>query len=40
MNLHIKEKQTHRQKKLMVSKGKVREGQIRIMVLKDINCYI
>ena len=40
MNLYRKEKQTHRQKKLMVSKRKVREGQTRIMVLKDINYYI
>ena len=41
MNLYIKEKQTHRhRKKLTVSKRKVREGQTRSMVLKDINYYI
>ena len=38
-NESIYKRETHRQKKLMVSKGKVRERQIRIMVLKDINYY-
>ena len=33
MNLHTKQKQTHKENKLMAAKGRRREGEIRSMKL-------